>query len=405
MRRPRFNENILSLIDALNSGKASVWRDVDWPAMIAAIEKTGMAGYFSDLFLKNEAASKIPAAVADTLRKSARRVAARNAFHESECAKLLKGLSSAGVENILLKGLSYMEDIYGDASARTMSDIDLLILPDDRTKAFDYLHTDGYSRYVIPSFKGSRDDFERLTDITGESHFMKKSGALTMGVDLHWKMRAGYPLNDYLLLDEFPWWERNGVVVIGGETARRLSPEMQFIHLALHFAIHHEYTGLRWFIELCLFLKRYHSELDWEFIYRTSASPDCRKLMGVCLRLAANYMPASSPGAAIWRRFLPDSALLPGEYRFYQNCLMRDERSRLASYFCMVLCPATLAGRLGIIAYFMFDAQGVIFWHGSEKKVPKWLQPFYNIYIIGSQLLRGRRRWSDNILNKNRQRR
>ena len=391
MRRPRFNENILSLIDALSSGKAPALRDVDWPAMIAEIEKTGMAGYFSDLFVNNEAALKIPAADMGSLKKNAHRVAARNAFYESECAKVLKGLSSAGVENILLKGLSYMEDIYGDTSARTMSDIDLLIRPGDRTKAFDHLHADGYSRHVIPSFKGSRDDFAKLTDITGESHFVKKSGALTVGIDLHWKMRAGYPLNDYLLLDRFPWWEHNGTVVIGGETARRLSPEMQFIHLALHFAIHHEYTGLRWFIELCLFLKRYGRDLDWEFIYKTSASPDCRKLLGVCLRLAADYMGDSCPGSAIWCKFLPDSALLPGEYHFYKSCLMRDERSRLASYFCMALCPATLAGRLGIISYFIFDPQGVTFWQGSEKKVPKLLQPFYNIYIIGSQLLRGRR--------------
>jgi len=391
MRRPRFNENILSLIEALNSGKAPVWRDKDWPAMITAIEKTGMAGYFYDLFLKNEAVSKIPATVADTLKKSARRVAARNAFYESECAKVQRGLSSADVENILLKGLSYMEDIYGDTSARTMSDIDLLIRPGDRMKAFDYLHAEGYSRYVIPSFKGGRDDFAKLTDITGESHFMKKSGALTVGVDLHWKMRAGYPLNDYLFLDRFPWWEHNGTVVIDGATARRLSPEMQFIHLALHFAIHHEYTGIRWFIELCLFLKRYGSDLDWDFIYEISSSPDCRKLLGVCLRLAADYMAGSSPDASLWRRFLPESALLPCEYHFYQNCLMREDRSRLASYICMTLSPATLAGRLGIISYFMFDAQGVTFWQGSEKKVPKWLQPFYNIYLIGSQLFRGRR--------------
>ncbi|KFO67377.1 hypothetical protein ER57_11230 [Smithella sp. SCADC] len=390
------NENILSLTAALNSGglvsgKTPAWHNADWPTMIAALEKTGMAGYFSVLFSKTEAGLKIPAADFDTLKKTARRIAAYNALYESECAELLKGLSAMGVKSILLKGLSYMEDIYGDTSARGMSDIDLLIRPDDRMKALDYLLSDGYSGYVIPSFKGSKDDFAKLTDITGESHFIKQSGVLTVGIDLHWKMRAGYPLNDYLLLDRFPWWEQTGMVVIGGATARRLSPEMQFIHLALHFAIHHQYTGLRWFIELCLFIKRYKSDLDWEFIYKTSASPDCRKLLGVCLRLAADYMGNSSPGPAVWRRFLPENALLPGEYRFYKSCLMRETRSRFASYICMTLSPATLAGRFGIISYFMFDPQGVMFWSGSDKRVPKLLQPFYNFYLIGSQLLRGRR--------------
>jgi hypothetical protein len=99
----------------------------------------------------------------------------------------------------------------------------------------------------------------------------------------------------------------------------------------------------------------------------------------------------SWPGAANWRRFLHDSTMLPGEYRFYKSCLMREERSRLASYICMPLCPATLAGRLRMISHFLFDSQGVILWRESGVRIPKWLQPVYNIYIIGSQLLRGRR--------------
>lgn len=396
MQRQRLNEKLLSIVAALNPGgglavKTPVFHHADWPAMVAVIEKSGIAGYFSALLFQTEAGSEIPATVADTLRRAARRVAARNAFYESECARILKGLAAAGVEHILLKGLSYMEDIYGDTSARTMSDIDLLIRPADRMKALEYLLAEGFSNYVIPSFKGNRDDFVKLTDLIGESHFIKKSGALAVGIDLHWRLRAGYPLNDYLALDSFPWWDHTGTVMIGDASARRLLPEMQFMHLALHFAIHHQYTGLRWFVELALFIKRYGNDLDWEFIYRTASSPDCRKLLGVCLRLIADYLGNAWNGAALWRRFLPDSSLLPGEYSFYQRCLMRDARSRLASYCCLLLCPATPAGRMKLIYYFLFDAQGVTFWQGSETKVPKLLQPFYNLYLVGSQLLRGRR--------------
>lgn len=389
------NENILSLVAALNSGNADfrnmpVLHDADWPVMLTAIEKTGMAGYFSTLFSNTEAGSEVPAVVVDSLKKPARRIAAQNAFYEYECANILKGLSGIGVKAILLKGFSYMQEIYGDTSARRMDDIDLLIKPAERIKALDYMAANGYSNYIIPSFKGSNDDFARLTDITGEAHFMKKSGVLTAGIDLHWKMRAGYPLNDYLALDRFPWWENNGAVIIGGATAVRLSPEMQFIHLALHFAIHHQYTGLRWFIELCLFLKRYGNELDWEFIYKTADSADCRKLIGVSLRLYTDHMGDSWPGSATWRRFLPGGGTLPGEYPFYKRCLMRSSRSRLSSYICMTLSPAAITGRLRLIYYFMFDPQGVMFWSGSDKRVPKLLQPFYNFYLIGSQLLRGR---------------
>jgi hypothetical protein len=390
------NKKILSLIALLNSDspnpeKTSCLGNADWPALMSTIKQTGMAGYFSSLFLQRQDCLAIPFTASENLDKSARRVAALNVFYETECAHILRGLSSVGVANILLKGLSYMEDIYGDTSARTMSDIDLLIRPADRLKVLEYLTAEGYSNYVIPLFQGKDDDFSKLTDIIGEAHFMKKSGALTINIDLHWKMRAGYPMSDYLALDKLPWWENTGAVVIENTTARRLSPEMQFMHLALHFALHHQYTGLRWFIELVLFLKRYGNELDWDFIYKTASTEDCRKLLGVCLRLSADFLGESWPGASNRQKLLPDRTLLPGEYRFYKRCLMRQSRSRLSSYACMPLFPATIKGRLGMIHHFFFDPQGVMFWHGSKTEIPGLLRPFYNLYIIASQLLRGRK--------------
>lgn len=390
------NKIILSVIVALNSdvpdsADNAGLENLDWPALTKTIQKTGMAGYFASLFLQNKNCPEMPITALENLNHAARRVAALNVFYETECALILQGLSSIGVETILLKGLSYMEDIYGDTSARTMSDIDLLIRPADRLKALEYLAAEGYSNYVIPLFQGEHDDFSRLTDIIGEAHFMKKSGALTINIDLHWTFRPGYPMRDYLGLDGLPWWENSDAVVIENVTARRLSPEMQFIHLALHFALHHQYTGLRWFIELVLFLKRYGNELDWDFIYETAATNDCRKLLGICLKLSADYMGESWPGASFRQRFLPDNALLPGEYRFYKRCLMRESRSRLSSYACMPLFPATIKGRLGMIHHFLFDPQGVMFWHGSKTNIPRLLRPLHNLYIIGSQLLRGRR--------------
>lgn len=327
----------------------------------------------------------------DTLKKNARRITAYNAFYESECAKLLKELSALGVECILLKGFSFMEDIYGDTSARNVGDIDLLIRPEDRAKVMNYMLAGGYSNYITPSFKGSPDDFSRLSDLKGEAHFLKISGALTVNIDLHWRLRANFPMNDYLALDQLPWREHNGTVMMGGVPARRLSPEMQFIHLALHFALHHQYTGLRWFIELCLFIRRFGGDLDWEFIYTTASSSDCRKLLGVCLRLAADYLGDSWVSHAVWRKFLPDRVLLPGEYRFYKSCLMRDSRSRIFKYVCMLLSSATISGRLRMLSHFLFDSEGIIMWHGPDTRVPKWLQPFYSLYIVGCQLLRGKR--------------
>ncbi|MCU0614904.1 MAG: nucleotidyltransferase family protein [Desulfobacterales bacterium] len=396
MNESRLNKNILSLISVLNSegflpDKNSAMQNWDWPAMAGAVEDAGMAGYFSDLLLQTEAGLEVPPAFAESIKNSARRIAAMNNFYKFECEKILKKLSDASIENVLLKGFSYMQDIYGNTVARRMSDIDLLIRPDDRTKVMEFLRADGYSEAVTPSFRGNQDDFYSLSDVKGEAHFINKIGALTVNIDLHWKFRANFPMNDYLALDRFPWWENCSTVLIGEMPARRLSPEMQFIHLALHFALHHQYTGLRWFVELGLFLRKFASVLDWEYINKTASSPDCRKLLGICLRLVTDYLGESWCASAIWRKFLPVSSLLPGEYRFYQSCLMKVSWSRFSKYICMLLSPATITGRFKLISYFFFDSEGIVMWHGSDRKVPKWIQPFYSLYIVGCQLLRGKR--------------
>lgn len=395
MRDSSLNKSILSLISILdsekhNAAKAIALQKNEWTELVTAITNRGLAGYLY-LLLRRPGAPKVPEEVIDALKNSARRIVAHNVFYETHCATILKDLSAAGIESILLKGFSYMRDIYGDTSSRSMSDIDLLVRPADRIRAHEYLINSGFSLYVIPSFRGSREDFLRLTDILGEAHYMKKTGALTVGVDLHFKMRAEFPMNNYLDLDKFPWWENTTTVAIGDAQARRLAPEMQFIHLALHFAIHHHYWGLRWFVELFLFLKTFGQKLDWEFIYQTASSNDCRKLLGVCLRLINDYLGDACPASARWQKFLPVRSLIPGEYSFYKRCLARDKKSRFAEYLCMPLSPATITGRLKMIYYFLFDAQGVVFWQGAQTRVPKLLHPFYVLYIVARQLF-GRRK-------------
>lgn len=396
MKKSSLNQKILALVSALHSDCGAVadqsLRDaLSTPELVDAIKKTGMAGYFCALLDENRKRLGIAPSVIEELKVSTRRTAAKNVFYEAQCARLLCSFSSRGIPHILLKGLSYMEDVFGDISARTMSDIDLLIRPDDRLRALEVLLEESYAVYFIPLFQGPKEDFHKLTDLIGEAHFVKKSGALTINIDLHWKLRPGYPMSDYLHLDKLPWWENTTSVVIGDAPAKRLSPDMQFLHLALHLGLHHQYTGLRWFVEFCLFLKRYGHELAWDNINALAGSKDCRKLVGICLKLAEDYMGASWPGVAQWKNFLSADALLPGEYPLYRHCVLRDSRSRFASYLCMALFPATIRGRMEMIRHFLFDPEGVSFWHGTGKKLPKGLQIFYGLYIVGRQMFAGRR--------------
>jgi hypothetical protein len=299
------------------------------------------------------------------------------------------------VDHLLLKGFSYMKDLYGSAVARKVGDIDLLVREEDEAGIRRYLLSEGYEACVDPEFRGSPEQFFEASALYGEAHYKKKSGALTAHIDLHWRMQAnfaGYPLNETVALERFPWWEHTGSVEIGNASAVRLSPEMQFIHMAVHFAAHHQFCGIRWFMELCLFIKRFGPGLDWDFIFETASSPDCRKMLGVCLKLVSDYMGSSWPCSETWRRFLPAGVMLPAEYRFYRSCLLRDSRSMLAVYVCLSLSPATVRGRLKMIAYFLFDPDSVIFWRVSGAPASRWLQPFYILFRVAGRIFAGRRR-------------
>ena len=392
------NKNILRLFTVLNSpgsieSKVQDFRYLDWPALVSKINEAGLAGYFADVLSAPEMSGVIHKEALVKLTNAARRIAAHNAFYEDQASKILTGLSALGVECLLLKGFSYMAEIYGNNSARRMSDIDLLIHLADRFRVRDYLLSESFIPYIEPTFRGSADEFILVADFAREAHYTKKTGVLALHIDLHWKMQAnfeGHPMNDALALDTLPWWYSTSHVAIGKATALRLSPEMQLIHMAIHFALHHQFNGMRWFIELCLFIHKFGNVIKPESISAIVRSPDCRKVLGITLRMTEEALGYSFENRLNWRGFMPKGALLPGEYSFYKKCLMRNYRSKIATYLCMLLAPSTMAGRWRMVKYFLFDPHSVMFWWVSGKSGSKWLQPFYIFYRLIREALRRR---------------
>jgi len=392
------NKNILRLFTVLNSpgsieSKGQAFRYLDWPALVSKIDEAGLAGYFADVLSAPEMSDTIPKEASVALTNAARRIAAHNVFYENQTSKILTGLSELGVDCLLLKGFSYMTDIYGDNSARKMSDIDLLIHLADRFRVRDYLLSGSFIPYIEPTFRGSADEFIRVADFAREAHYTKKIGSLALHIDLHWKMQAnfdGHPMNDALALDTLPWWNSTSIIEIGDAVIQRLSPEMQFIHMAIHFALHHQFSGMRWFIELCLFIHKFGNVIKPGSISAIVRSPDCRKVLGITLRMTEEALGYSFENRLHWRGFMPKGALLPGEYRFYKKCLMRNHRSKITTYLCMLLAPSTMAGRWHMVKYFLFDPHSVMFWWVSGKSVSKWLQPFYILYRLIREALRRR---------------
>ena len=363
----------------------------EWDRIAAGVSRCGIAGFMLDCISASAQSINPPPAVMDKLQMEARGLAMRNAFYESEGARVLQGINSTNTQYIVLKGFSYMEKIYGNTGARSVGDIDILVQPQDFPKVRDHLLQSGFSYYIHPDFRGTEEEFVRFTEYMGETSFLKKTGILSLVLDLHWHIKAyreGSPINAFFPIHDYPWMDFTDTARLGDTEIRCLSPEMHLIHMAMHFSLHHQYNGIKWFLEICIFLDKFGQALDWDFIYKIVGSPDCRKALEVTLLLAEEVMGESRPAGRMRRAGRSVKGMLPGEYRFYKKCLLHGRDSILVRYLAFILLPADIKGRIRMLSYILFDQSAVPHWRVDGKKRSRWLQPLYIGYRAGEALLR-----------------
>ena len=177
----------------------------------------------------------------------------------------LRGLLSAfeadGVAVILLKGPALGEALYPDPGLRPFTDLDLLVHPPDVPRAVSLLSALGY-RHQDPGHSRAYDLAWRHS-----ACFVGAAGqADRLPVDLHWGLLdyPGIARGPSIDLEEV--WERATKVGAWAQPARGLGPEDLLTYLALHWAVHHAFSGLIWGLDLALLLRRSGGNLDWEAV-------------------------------------------------------------------------------------------------------------------------------------------
>lgn len=175
-------------------------------------------------------------------------------LQEREIRRLVKVLTGAGVEVILLKGADVRYRLYEDPATRVMGDVDLLLAPAQMARARLALERQGYRLQAWdldprPGFI-ARFDY----DISYES----PSKAVPL-VDLHWEIRQ---VGTLYRLPYGPLRARAQVLEVGGLPALVLSPEHLLMHLGLHTFDELETATLLKFVDLNRALTRLAQ--DWE---------------------------------------------------------------------------------------------------------------------------------------------
>jgi hypothetical protein len=200
----------------------------------------------------------LPADVATTLRQAHRSNTGRSILLRHQLEEVVHALAQGGVEVLLLKGAAYLAgDVFADVGIREMSDLDLVIKPEDLDAARSAMTAAGYS--FVPHPFGLEHHDRAFT-----------APAAVALVELH--VAIGSPEVDAALPSE-EVWRRSRRIEIGTAVARVPSHEDALLHNVLHAQVQdheHAFLGvpLRQLHTFVLLARAWGTEVDWPTVAR-----------------------------------------------------------------------------------------------------------------------------------------
>jgi hypothetical protein len=248
----------------VNTGQLAAWlrpegpsaddlpcAQAEWEHFTAAACDAGLAGLILESARTHPV--RLPTDADAALTHRATGTAAHNLSASAELERLLKAFNREGLAVALLKGAALNLCAYDRPDLRPMSDVDLLIAPEDANAVRCLLQREGCRR----GFDLLRDDFfpryhyevEYLTDTP-----------FSLRIDLH--ARPLRPLRVSRTLPDDAFQSRAQRVPVGQAWAFVPAPEVMLIHLAAHAAFH-GCSRLLWLYDIHRFARASGEPIDW----------------------------------------------------------------------------------------------------------------------------------------------
>jgi Uncharacterised nucleotidyltransferase len=191
-------------------------------------------GYLHALWASGGRLNSLPPAWAEALRSAYRKTTLDNLAALAEFRVVGGILNRAGIAFILLKGASYLTNLYDDPGARMLTDIDLLIHPADAGRVGHLM--------MASEFRGLGEGYESRF----QRFEMRRTTIGGCGFEFHW--RIGLPLRFRVKQDEI--WRRAVPCTLEGVPTLRLDAEDAVLYHVAHLADHYYGPSLKWIIDL-----------------------------------------------------------------------------------------------------------------------------------------------------------
>jgi len=168
----------------------------------------------------------LPDKISGELKADYYNSSAQSIHHESCLRRLAESLANRQIPMVVLKGIYLSEFVYRNPALRLMSDVDILVKEEDLGCTQELLTGLG--------FKLAIDVPEEFQPHLYPSRPYLRSGASREVLDLHSRL----VLLDHYHLSSETVWKNSLEAEIFGFPVRILTPEMNFIHIAVHIPSH-----------------------------------------------------------------------------------------------------------------------------------------------------------------------
>lgn len=338
-----------------------------WDQLVAEAIRTGLSGLLLEQF--NIHNIKPPAHIADRLQCAAMQGAAHQINLMRELERILKVFQSANIPVMLLKGAALTKTIYSRPDLRPMSDLDLLIKPEDAQRTLNVLTQNGCRR----GFDLIRADFFPTYHYEVE---LITNAPVPARIDLH--VRPFRPLRLSQTMREDALWKNAHTVQFGDAQALIPSTETMFIHLAAHSAYHGN-SRLIWLYDIKRFVDQYDSLMDWSAVVESArewklslpvlnAIESCTKIFGrVCSQ-------------EVIQRLQKHPINWKDRWTLWQS--PRDSSGPVAHLLCNFLCTPGYRHRAGyLVAHLIPDA-------GHLSEIYPWRHIGWKLCAHGLRIIR-----------------
>lgn len=271
-------------------------RVTSWPRLLELSIAEGTHPVFGSR-LRAAVPGGIPDDVGRTLDYIERTAAFRQRYLQNRMVDALRLLSTEGIPVVLLKGAALAHTTYGSFVDRPMSDIDLLVRPNQADSAQAALRDAGWAQHYDPEFDGFYETMHHLPPLIDA-----RAPKLTVGLEIHTAI-VQRDRDPFAFAPDLIW---EAALPAEGHPPGTLVPTVvhRLFHCCLHFAWSHKLGKGAWrtFRDISAMIRV--EPIDWTEFVATARSSGGATACYWALYLARSLANAPVPGDVL-RELVP----------------------------------------------------------------------------------------------------